>query len=183
MLTENTLHMNDPKQRPEYYVISPNFHDDIDKDIQNKIRFLTENKVIAIGHMAGRSSDRFEKLKAGDRIICAHRKNFKWTYYFIGVIQTNEKPKEKRWTTIPEKKFPGASWEEFMKNFMRENDWTEEDIKNNFEFDKETGAVLEHFKIQYRELDNFSLLSNCDDEILNDWSGNKKKDHRHHRKN
>lgn len=158
----------------EYYVVSPNFHDDIDKNVERKINFLKERKIIAVGHMGGQTAERFRRLNPGDRIICAQRKKFKWAYHFIGTIRPSEYPEEIRWMDVPaDEDAQQMSWGDFRKCLAREG-WSKEEIEDSFSFDGATQKILQHVKIQYWELDNFQLIDGRADGILEHWSGNKK---------
>ncbi len=158
----------------EYYVVSPNFHDDLDKNVEKKIEFLKERKIIAVGHMGGQTAERFRRLNPGDRIICAQRKKFKWAYHFIGTIRPSEYPEEIRWMDVPaDEDAQQMSWGDFRKSLAREG-WSKEEIEDSFSFDGATQKILQHVKIQYWELDNFQLIDGRADGILEHWSGNKK---------
>lgn len=157
---------------PHYYVVSPNFHDDIDKNIERKISFQIKNELIAIGHTAGPSSERFEKLNPGDRILCARRFKRQWTYYFAGIIESDIAPTQTIWK-IPFS-LSAREWEKAKSDLMTNEGWNEEEINDMYEFDSKTNHVLQKVLIQYRPLSKFKLADQSLDETLEKWSANRK---------
>lgn len=69
-----------------YYVISPNVWND--GNVEPHVDFMSRNHVVCMGWDQDRKHGIAfaDKIKTGDRIIVAQKKNWKWTIYFAGIV-------------------------------------------------------------------------------------------------
>ena len=74
-----------------YYVISPNVWNN--GNVEQHVDFMSRNHVVCMGWDRDRKhGEAFsDKIKTGDRIIVAQRKNWKWTIYFAGIVDGEAK--------------------------------------------------------------------------------------------
>ncbi|MGN1359657.1 MAG: AAA family ATPase [Kiritimatiellia bacterium] len=159
----------------EYYVVSPNFHFDVDQDLEGRIRFMKEEQVIACGWLQGKTADRFRQMKAGDRIICAQRVKRQWQYHFAGTIRAAEQPEVVPWCSfsgrLPDNQgFEQMPTADLARHLADRRMIDDMDVLEN----REGLDITLRRDIQYWRLDNFRLLGEEANGLLDGWTGNGK---------
>ena len=126
--------------------------------------------------MQGKTADRFRQLKAGDRIICAQRDKRQWQYHFAGTIRPAEKPEVVPWCTFSGRLPEDQGVEQISTTDLARHLAEQGMVNDMAELEKRDGLdVTLRRDIQYWRLDNFRLLGEGANGLLDDWTGNGKK--------